>query len=92
MIQELNRHHPTAKDLVNSPAKDILTEPLNISPLAAPHKQSAPTPMLLIMRFLAHWLIFFSSGFHKNQCLQLGEGAEAELQEEALSHQAPPRF
>lgn len=60
--------------------------------LLAPYVQSAPTPTLLITHFLAHWLIPFFLGFHKDQCLQLGEGAEAELQEEALSHQAPPRF
>ena len=31
------------------------------------------------------------SGFYEDQRLQLGKGAEAELQEEALSYQAPPR-
>lgn len=50
-----------------------------------------PTRMLLVIHFPAHWPIPLFSGFYEDQCLQLGKGAEAELQEEALSHQAPPR-
>ena len=53
-------------------------------------EQSRPAPVLLIMQFPAHQLMPLFSGFYEDQRLQLGKGAEAELQEEALSHQAPP--
>lgn len=46
--------------------------------------------MLLIMQFPAHQLMPLFSGFYEDQRLQLGKSAEAELQEEALSYQAPP--
>ena len=91
MIQEGNGDHPTVAEPGNSPARGILRGGRTSALLSAPREQSGPTPVLLVIRFPAHWPIPFFSGFYEDQCLQLGKGAEAELQEEALSHQAPPR-
>lgn len=75
----------------NSPARGVLRSRGTSAVFSAPREQSKPNPHVASYAFPAHRLIPFFSGFYEDQCLQLGKGAETELQEEALSHQAPPR-
>ena len=75
----------------NSPARGVLRSRGTSAVVSAPREQSKPNPHVASYAFPAHGLMLFFSGFYEDQCLQLGKGAETELQEEALSHQAPPR-